>query len=305
MHNQWQMDLDLDNMVCFMSPLAGLQRSNDTCHLIFDQASQQQSQFHTETGDMAQQFRPDDDDDDDDVADPGSHYDIERLLQWQSRHDNEQEGLGLPDDESSSEEEEEEEEEGLYNPMELDTAPSVSGAGQPAEADWLSYISRLSHLAKLDSMKTAMAYIEALKTASLDDKWSKLDADNLYRLQNPPTTPVDINDNPSWHLGLDLYLSITNVSQETYTSVRKAILRRYPNEGIPSYHQIKKYVAELSGVCSIEDDMCINSCIAYTGPWKDLQTCPECGKHRIDPFSKKPRQQLHTIPLGPQLQAIQ
>jgi hypothetical protein len=38
------------------------------------------------------------------------------------------------------------------------------------------------HLAKLDSMKTAMAYIEALKTASLDDECSKLDADALYQL---------------------------------------------------------------------------------------------------------------------------
>jgi hypothetical protein len=188
--------------------------------------------------------------------------------------------------------------------MELDGAAGDSRAGQSAEADWLSYISRLSHLAKLDTMKTAMAYIEALKTASLDDEWSKLDADTLYQLRNPATTPVNINENPSWRLGLDLYLSITNVSQETYTLVRKAILRRYPDEDIPSYHQIKKYVAELSGVCSIADDMCINSCIAYTGPFKDLQTCPDCGEHRFDTFTKKARQQLHTIPLGPQLQAI-
>ena len=51
-----------------------------------------------------------------------------------------------------------------------------------SEENWLSYISRLSHLATLDSMKTAMAYIEALKTASLDDECSKLDADTLYQL---------------------------------------------------------------------------------------------------------------------------
>ena len=31
-------------------------------------------------------------------------------------------------------------------------------------------------------MKIAMAYIEALKIASLDDEWSKLDADTLYQL---------------------------------------------------------------------------------------------------------------------------
>ena len=65
--------------------------------------------------------------------------------------------------------------------MELDRATNASGAEQ-SEADWLFYISRLSHMAKLDGMKTAMAYIEALKTASLDDEWSKLDAETLYRL---------------------------------------------------------------------------------------------------------------------------
>ena len=172
------------------------------------------------------------------------------------------------------------------------------------EAAWSSYISELSDEAKLDSMKTAMSFIEAIKTASLYDEWSKLDQDTLYKLRNPPTTPVNINDNPSWHLGLDLYLSVSNVAQETYTSVRKAILRRYPDDEIPSYNEIKSYVAELSGVHSIEHDMCINSCLAYTGPYKDLQTCPECGECWFDPFSKKPRQQLHTIPLGPQLQAI-
>ena len=56
------------------------------------------------------------------------------------------------------------------------------------------------------------------------------------------------------------------VTEDIYIS-QKGNHSAYPDEGIPSYHQIKKYVAELSGVCSIKDDMCINSCIAYTGPW--------------------------------------
>jgi hypothetical protein len=251
---------------------------------------------------MDQESRYDDEDGDDNFADPGSLY-AEGLQQ--SRHDNEQarEGLGSSDDDDR----EEEEDESSYNPIDRAQAASQVasrlGPGQ-SEADWLSYISRLSHLATLDSMKTTLAYIETLKTASLDDECSKLDADTLNQLRNPSTTPVNINENPSWRLGLDLYLSISNVSQETYTSVRKAILRRYPDEDIPSYHRIKKYVAELSGVCSIEHDMCIKSCIAYTGPFKELQACPECGELRFDPFTKKARQQLHTIPLGPQLQAI-
>lgn len=106
-----------------------------------------------------------------------------------------------------------------------------AGAGQfnivtntVLEAVWSSYISKLQDLVKLDNMKTAMTFIEAIKTASLDDEWSKLDDDTLHWLQNPPTTPVNINDNPKWYLGSDLYLSVKNVAQETYTSVRRAIL---------------------------------------------------------------------------------
>ena len=40
----------------------------------------------------------------------------------------------------------------------------------------------------------------------------------------------------------------------------------------------------------MEHDMCINSCLAYTGPYKHLEICPECGEPRYEPQKKKPRQ---------------
>src|ERR1700720_3379224 len=59
-------------------------------------------------------------------------------------------------------------------------------------------------------------------------------------------------------------------------------------------------------------DMCINSCVAYTGPLRDLEICPECGEPRYDPIklaatageAKVARQEFYTIPIGPQLQAF-
>ena len=233
----------------------------------------------------------------DDSADPGSLY-MERLqaLHDQNSHAN------LNDSLSDSEEEE------GGGGMDIDlTSESAEHFQETSdcEAAWSLYIDKLSGLAKLESMKTAMAFIQALRTASFDDEWTNLDPATLDRLRNPLSMmPININDNPSWRLGLDLYLSVTNAAQETYTSVRKAVLRRYPNDEVPSYDQMKRYVAELSGVYSIEDDMCINSCLAFTCPYKHLQTCPECNEPRFDPLNKKPRQQLHTIPLGPQLQVL-
>ena len=47
------------------------------------------------------------------------------------------------------------------------------------EAAWSLYIDKLSGLAKLESMKTAMAFIQALRTASFDDEWTNLDPATL------------------------------------------------------------------------------------------------------------------------------
>jgi len=131
----------------------------------------------------------------------------------------------------------------------------------------------------------------------------------LERLRNPSTEPVDISD-PDTRLSLDLFMACRNASESTYTGVRHAILRRFPDIGILSHYSVKKLVSNTSGVDSIVDDMCINSCMAFVGPWADLQTCPECSEPQYDPnrstrSSKKiPRQQVCTIPLGPQLQAL-
>ncbi|EGO03228.1 hypothetical protein SERLA73DRAFT_174684 [Serpula lacrymans var. lacrymans S7.3] len=58
--------------------------------------------------------------------------------------------------------------------------------------------------------------------------------------------------------------------------------------------------------------MCVTSCLAYTGPFASLEICPKCGEPRYDQSKlvssggkeKVPRQQFHTIPVRPQLQAL-
>ncbi|KAH9920361.1 uncharacterized protein B0H18DRAFT_881116, partial [Fomitopsis serialis] len=54
--------------------------------------------------------------------------------------------------------------------------------------------------------------------------------------------------------------------------------------------------------------MCPNSCLAYTGPYAALETCPHCGEPRYDAVAaarniKKAHQQFNTFPIGPQIQA--
>ena len=77
-----------------------------------------------------------------------------------------------------------------------------------------------------------------------------------------------------------------------------------------SYDAAKKLVEKVTGIVSMSDDMCINSCHAFTGPFAELDACYYCLQPTYDPTilektSKKvPRKQACTFPLGPQVQAL-
>jgi hypothetical protein len=155
--------------------------------------------------------------------------------------------------------------------------------------------------AYLDEIKISLAFIDGLKKASLDNE--DLDDNVRTRLRNPPQETLDVDD-PDLRLSLDIFLAVSNASQDTYTNVRNAILRRHPETRILSFDQVKRKVSELSGVVSIIHHMCPNTCVAYTGPFANLENCPICGEPRYDANTCGPHREYHTIPLGPQLQAL-
>ena len=117
-----------------------------------------------------------------------------------------------------------------------------------------------------------------------------------------------------FRLSLDMYLALTNVSQEVYRALVAAFIRCHPEAKgrLLSYDQIKRRVKNLTGIIPIYNDLCINSCMAFTGPYKDLDTCLECSQPRYDPALlqssngtiKEPRQSVTTIPIGPQIQVL-
>lgn len=71
-----------------------------------------------------------------------------------------------------------------------------------------------------------------------------------------------------------------------------------------------KLVAEITGVVAVYDDMCINSCHAFTRSFAQLKSCSTCGEARYDAAEftssgkEVPCQQCFTVLLGPQLQAL-
>lgn len=144
-----------------------------------------------------------------------------------------------------------------------------------------------------------MDFIHAVKNASLEN--GDLDDETLARLRDPPTEPLDISD-PALRYSLDNFLATTNASEETYKANRDAYLRRHPENEVLSHAAIKKKVAEWSGVVPIRSEMCPKTCMAYTGPFSERDNCRFCGSSRYDVNGVA--RVFHTIPLGPQLQAL-
>ncbi len=164
--------------------------------------------------------------------------------------------------------------------------------------------------ANLEDLQTALAFIEGVKHAKLDD--SKLDPEVIKRLRNPIEAPLEIEDEDKL-FSMKLFSVTAGSSQATYKEVREAILDRHPEDPILSYEQAKKAVQDNSGVVHVLDDMCPISCIAYTGPYSHLGKCPKCGSDRYDPVilrqskgkKKVPLRQFYTILPGPVLQAME
>ncbi|KAG6848669.1 hypothetical protein H0H93_015004 [Arthromyces matolae] len=160
--------------------------------------------------------------------------------------------------------------------------------------------------AHIDNLRISQEFIKLIQTASLDN--DKLDADVIDRLRKPIEGPVNI-DSPDDMLSIDLFTA-TNASAATYNRCREAVLRRFPDCNPLSFHEVKKLVATVTGVVPVMDDMCINSCHAFTGPFEALESCTICNEPRYDPNQysehgkKVARQQSCTIPLGPQIQAL-
>ncbi|KAF8890250.1 hypothetical protein CPB84DRAFT_1837475 [Gymnopilus junonius] len=160
---------------------------------------------------------------------------------------------------------------------------------------------------RIEMVRLAQSFIELIKNATLDN--GKMDPAATERLRNPSTEPIDLSD-PDLRFSLDLYLACMNASEATYNDVRQAILRRFPDSDVLSYHLAKKQVADITGVVSVLDDMCINSCHAFTGPFENLEACTVCSEPRYTfvksgrSRKKVSRKQMCSFPLGPQLQAL-
>lgn len=100
------------------------------------------------------------------------------------------------------------------------------------------------------------------------------------------------------------FIRLSGASRLTYEDMCEVQLLDDPTQHFLSYDQVKHRIRWLSGVVPIEHDMCLNSCLAYTGPYADLTVCPNCKTDRYFEGTEKPQRRFTTIPIGPVIQAF-
>ncbi|KAG1869606.1 hypothetical protein F4604DRAFT_1682152 [Suillus subluteus] len=83
-------------------------------------------------------------------------------------------------------------------------------------------------------------------------------------------------------MSLKLFFADTTI--KAYDLIRTAISERHSDDDVYSHYRVQQLTSELSGVVPLVHDTCINTCLAFTGPFGDLDRCPRC---REDHWDKK------------------
>ncbi|PCH44326.1 hypothetical protein WOLCODRAFT_76994 [Wolfiporia cocos MD-104 SS10] len=146
-----------------------------------------------------------------------------------------------------------------------------------------------------------------LRNSRLEDEIT--DPGVLEHIRNPPTELVNIDD-PVITLSIKVYLGLDYVAQEYYNLIRRAVARCPPHIEMLSFSEVKAKVAEITGIIALKHNVCISSCMAFTGIYSNLLICSYCGENRyVEKRVRRkhvnvPRKQMTTIPIGPVLQAM-
>ena len=92
---------------------------------------------------------------------------------------------------------------------------------------------------------------------------------------------------------------VSNMPHAAFNQMRYAFRHKLK---ISSHYVIAHSIAVLSGIVPIWIDCCPNSCIAYTGDYKNEENCPVCSEDCFKGNMQQPRHTFCYIPLIPWLQ---
>jgi hypothetical protein len=187
-------------------------------------------------------------------------------------------------------------------PLDFDLTDSEDDArpAPPAEADF--------PLAILPKIRTVLEFIELVKAATLSSQFSPEELGEFLDPQEHDSTPPD---DPNLKLSLLNFISLMGSSRETYEAIRQNTQQICPGIELLSHFRVERCTRKLTGLVFWEHHMCVKSCVGFTGPYADMESCPRCGEARYNQkefqdsggLRKVPRKVFTTLPIGPQLQA--
>jgi hypothetical protein len=153
----------------------------------------------------------------------------------------------------------------------------------------------------LGNLALSQDMIANIRNARLEDDIN--DPEVLNQLHNPSGEVPELDEQTQ--ISLELFSALAAHPKSAYEEARRVFNKTRPDSPLHSYWVVKSRLEKLSGITQIETDMCLKSCIAFTGPFADLERCPECHESRYDDKKpgKVPFKRFYTIPLGPQIQA--
>lgn len=188
----------------------------------------------------------------------------------------------------------------VNNPFDLDQEDSRLSRNQDGSPSQSGVM--LEDLARMESM------ISQIRDYSFCHEKTQWTEDEFGSFLNPPQEPWNLDD-PQLRLSFQNYLSLSAHSSEaTYEAIRSNTKECYPDSTMLSLDQVRNRLKTITGILPLHFDMCVNTCLAFTGPFAPLTECPFCGErrykqhHNIAP--QIPRRQFVTLPIGPQLQAL-
>jgi hypothetical protein len=123
---------------------------------------------------------------------------------------------------------------------------------------------------ELPQLQLTLQYIDLLQSTDLDK--SGMWPDDIGKLHNPAQTYTPVDPSPLL-CSVDHFVNNSSASQKHYESMQTIEHLHRPDNLILSFDQVRQQVCWLSGVMPVEHDMCMNLCMAFTGPCEPLDAC--------------------------------
>ena len=154
---------------------------------------------------------------------------------------------------------------------------SAQHRGNPSMANL--DLDKMACIATLPKHVCNLYFIHALRNATHDDGIG-LTGNAPHCLHNPPWQALQPDLDTK--LALLVFFALKHSSEQTYKTIRQGIHDHHLDTLIPSFYHTKQLLADLNGVTSIVDHKCINSCVAFIGPFSELEHCSDCNEPCYD-----------------------